>query len=775
MLVSNALLSPILFWNYVLTVGGLTFADPAGHVSKESHHERRLEIDALGQKVPKSLSPPVIPQALPPMRRFSGPGMLELELVLQTTDLSAQCEVLRDNADNTAPNISAYRGSCVSLVNLEGLQVNNKYQFQMYIIKVVRDFATNWPYEFHGPKSLPITFVTAGFPSWNEATPNATSLGSTVILISWIEALTGGSQILGYQVFMENNETVVNGSTVPQLLYDGATEPTVRQFVHQDLQYGLTYKYSVYAINTVGRSAPSNVSYTVAVPLETNFFYPLSTDPSLPKFQLPSNVTAGVENTVVIQARHAVTGNRETTGGRMFLAALHDACQLDITRQVCNPVFEDNARYQDYRQRLKQPPTCCFPSTDNKDGSYNLSYTGVQTGLYSLMVHQIFQNGLWGTYWDNAYFRGVPVLSRMDANISFNWGSGVITALAGKFVTARWVGYIKAPATNEYTFYIKVDDYVRFWVQGVLLIDNWDSNEPCCPDKWTRVNMAQDQFYDIRVDYKQMQGDAQLLLYWSLRGRPRQIIPAKHFWRRAPLVNTPYDVNVISGPASVLTSGLLEPLEVVYSGVFQQIYLQALDSSRNPVALATDIFDATFVGPYPNGTDEGMLFNFTSKPMMARHRDPSMPPVRDYMHVVDFLLKHPGNYTLHLFLRGVGELVQSPIEIVAKIPIVIPQRCTVTGPAIDETFVAGVETNFTLQLRDAFDNKAPHVNGTKVYVEILWTEDLRPNRTINELGLINQTLGYRTLPSSTEMGPDGTYFIRFTAFRAGKKLSLREG
>lgn len=74
---------------------------------------------------------------------------------------------------------------------------------------------------------------------------------------------------------------------------------------------------------------------------------------------------------------------------------------------------------------------------------------------------------------------GIPAISRIDTEINFDWGTGLITNDVADFVSIRWWGKVLATATEEYTFIIHADDGVRFYLNGVLLIDRWDE---CCSD-----------------------------------------------------------------------------------------------------------------------------------------------------------------------------------------------------------------------------------------------------------------------------------------------------
>ncbi|CAK9054471.1 unnamed protein product [Durusdinium trenchii] len=291
------------------------------HVPGATARRTASPVDAFGTPVPSSLAIPNIPQALPPARLTSSAGYLELELVLAAIDLTAECEVFRDDADGAEPSISCFRGSCVSLVRLPGLKVDAQYSFTMQIVQRIRDPGSGVWFEFHGPRSRPITFVTAGLPDWQLAIPETTSLGSIVMRLSWEEPMTGGSSILGYQVEMETN-------TAPgwNLIYDGSQDPMVKHLVLQNLSYGTTYFYNVYAINAIGRSKPISTAYTVAVPLEKTFFYPLSTDPSIPNETIPDAIVADIGTELVIRAKNPVTEQlEEGSTHRNYLAAIYDA------------------------------------------------------------------------------------------------------------------------------------------------------------------------------------------------------------------------------------------------------------------------------------------------------------------------------------------------------------------------------------------------------------------------------------------------------------------
>ncbi|CAE7600377.1 rsgI3 [Symbiodinium natans] len=716
-------------------------------------------VDAFGNPVPDSVAIPNIPRAKPPARVTSSAGYLELELVLETVDLLAECEVFRNDADETEPSISCFKGACVTLVKLASLKVDASYTFTTHSVRKVTDGVTGQVFEFHGPRSHPITFVTAGLPDWQLAIPETTSLGSIVMRLSWEEPNTGGSTILGYQVEMETN--LLPGW---QMIYDGQYDPSVKHLVLQNLSYGTTYFYNVYAINAIGRSKPISTAYTVAVPLEKTYFYPLSTDPSIARDPIPDFIIADVPTDLTIRAKNPVTEWFEVDSThRNYLAAVHDACELNSERTMCLPVPEQHPDYQAPRAQLL--------GNVHLEG---LNYTGNKTGIYSLMVYAIFSafgvsiGTTRGSMGCPSFPKLMPTSASSGATtrrllkLSLGWGWGCwgfwqVTALAGDHITARWVGFLLGPTTDEYTIYVKADDSVRVWFQGDLVIDYWDSSIPCCPELWTRQLIEKDKFYSIKVEWKEMQGNAQLRLMWGITGKRKQIIPGANLWRGAPLESAPFRIVVHPGPPSVQTSGLIEPLERLRTAVSQRLYLQALDTMSNTVN-STDVqFEAYFYPPsYTNAT---VPLVFRSIPLMLQRQTEH---IHDHLHFIDLVLLEPGNYTLELFLKGQGQLVLKflPSNQLYKSFIVVT---LLTGWDAEET-------NFTLQLRDAFSNPVPHVDGVTVEVDLEFVEEIDANGTMDDRRLRNLTGGHYATATSITKGDFGSYFITYTGLRAGINL-----
>jgi hypothetical protein len=103
------------------------------------------------------------------------------------------------------------------------------------------------------------------------------------------------------------------------------------------------------------------------------------------------------------------------------------------------------------------------------------------------------------------------------------------------YFSARWTGYIHCDFTEEYEFHTFTDGGVKVWVDGDLIIDNWDPMTEHLPtsDMQTKAMTAGDN--DIVVEYKEHTGDGIMHLMWrttAAQGDPtylaREIIPLDH-------------------------------------------------------------------------------------------------------------------------------------------------------------------------------------------------------------------------------------------------------
>jgi hypothetical protein len=117
-----------------------------------------------------------------------------------------------------------------------------------------------------------------------------------------------------------------------------------------------------------------------------------------------------------------------------------------------------------------------------------------------------------GEYWASRAMTGRPVMVRMDSNLAFDWGEGSpARSLPGDNFAARWTrrAYFEA---GTYRFSVLVDDGMRLWVDGQLVLDAWRDHDSV----EFAVNHALTQgMHTLRVEYYERIGKARIWVWWE--------------------------------------------------------------------------------------------------------------------------------------------------------------------------------------------------------------------------------------------------------------------
>jgi ferric-dicitrate binding protein FerR (iron transport regulator) len=142
--------------------------------------------------------------------------------------------------------------------------------------------------------------------------------------------------------------------------------------------------------------------------------------------------------------------------------------------------------------------------------------------------------GLTGDYFDNADFTGWR-LRRVDAAIDFDWGDrGPDPRIGFESFSTRWRGWLVPAYSGTYTFTFLMDDGVRLWLDGRLVLDEWHLSEKL--EFSTTVTLQAGHAYAVRLDYFQEPRDAVVRWYWASGEHAKQPVPTS--WLR-PLEWTP--------------------------------------------------------------------------------------------------------------------------------------------------------------------------------------------------------------------------------------------
>jgi mono/diheme cytochrome c family protein len=210
--------------------------------------------------------------------------------------------------------------------------------------------------------------------------------------------------------------------------------------------------------------------------------------------------------------------------------------------------------------------------------------------------------GLLGKYWPNTSstaftnlsFGAPPTLVRTDATVNFNWANtGPDPSIGASNYAVRWTGTIQPQFSEPYTFYTAADDGVRLFINGQLLINDWNNQAPTTESN--TISLAAQQLYNLQLDYY-YKGDngAQVSVSWSSPSTPQSLIPQSQLY---PYTNPP-PVVMISNPAD----------GSIYTAVASVSIAAQADAQYNPIQK---------VDFYANGSLVGTLNNSLTAPLYA--------------------------------------------------------------------------------------------------------------------------------------------------------------
>lgn len=132
-------------------------------------------------------------------------------------------------------------------------------------------------------------------------------------------------------------------------------------------------------------------------------------------------------------------------------------------------------------------------------------------------------SGFAAEYYDNQNLTGL-FGTRSDASIDFAWNTAApLSGMGADTFSVRWTGHTVPQFSETYTFYTVSDDGVRLWVNGVLVIDNW--NDHGTTENAATVALVAGQSYSVKMEYYENTGGAVAKLEWSSPSTSRRAVP----------------------------------------------------------------------------------------------------------------------------------------------------------------------------------------------------------------------------------------------------------
>jgi hypothetical protein len=166
--------------------------------------------------------------------------------------------------------------------------------------------------------------------------------------------------------------------------------------------------------------------------------------------------------------------------------------------------------------------------------------------------------GLAGEYFNNLTLSGAPNHARLDPQVNFvTWGydSPAPGSVDADF-SVRWTGQVKAPSSEDYVFSVAADDGVRLWIDGQLLVDDW--NAPTL--QWHEtppITLAAGQKVDVKIEFYDSIGAALIVFYWQgSGGTPFEPVPMEQLY--PPLGDLPATATATQTETPTPTSTVTE-------------------------------------------------------------------------------------------------------------------------------------------------------------------------------------------------------------------------
>ena len=124
------------------------------------------------------------------------------------------------------------------------------------------------------------------------------------------------------------------------------------------------------------------------------------------------------------------------------------------------------------------------------------------------------ESGLKAEYFSNKELKGVPVLTRVDGEVNFDWGMmNPVPGVPADDFSARWTGKLVPAMTGKYRFGATADDGVRVYLDGKLIAQDWTEHAPATVTG--EVTLEAGKSYDIKMEYYESKIGAVAKLVWQ--------------------------------------------------------------------------------------------------------------------------------------------------------------------------------------------------------------------------------------------------------------------
>lgn len=190
--------------------------------------------------------------------------------------------------------------------------------------------------------------------------------------------------------------------------------------------------------------------------------------------------------------------------------------------------------------------------------------------------------GLYGEYFEATNLTDLAGgFTRTDATINFNWGSSNVTqggASVDDTFSVRWTGFITAPVSGTYTFWVRSDDGNRMWINNVQVTNDWTSHS--VRDASGTANLVAGQKVPIRLEYFDSGGLASVQLAWQGPGISTRTVVAQRYLYPPTSAPTPVPTPTCSTTVRTMNHPGFSPIKTSSSPINVTYTAPTISGSR---------------------------------------------------------------------------------------------------------------------------------------------------------------------------------------------------
>jgi hypothetical protein len=366
--------------------------------------------------------------------------------------------------------------------------------------------------------SLPTEITTTSYVS-TTITTTQTSISPTTITTTYLTTQTLTSYIPTTYTTTFTTTTPTTITTTTPITYTTTIPTTITQTLTTTTPTTITQTLSTtqtltsYIPTTYTTTYATTGTTTITTTIPTTITTTKSTTQTITSY-VPTTYTSIITTTTVTQTL------TQTTTRTVVPTTYTSYASTTITLTPLNTLYFRGDQWTineltAYQLSNTQSSIEKYASLRQSMGSGTSFY-----GYFGVRVWKRYQtNGLFGIWYDTYTLSGNiiarllhPIIDFTDINPAgkTDYYSGIIT------------GYIYAPYSETYTFYITSDDGVRLYVNNQKIIDAWTTGSKTVSGN---ITLNGGQWYPIRIEHYEYTGSERLLLEWSSPSIPRQKVP----------------------------------------------------------------------------------------------------------------------------------------------------------------------------------------------------------------------------------------------------------